>query len=158
MMRGIAELLSEHPFFAGLDSDVIDLIAGCARNVRFGVDDHAFRTGEQADEFYVLRQGRIALELVAPGRQPMVIETVDAGEVLGWSWLVPPYRWFCDGRAVEPTSAIALDGACLRGKCDADPKLGYQLLTRVAHVMYERLVVARVRLLDLYGTPSAVSR
>jgi CRP/FNR family cyclic AMP-dependent transcriptional regulator len=154
-MRTIDQLLEEHPFFAGLGPDLITLATGCAQIVHFDAGAKLFRTGDAADHFYVIRSGRVALELVAPGRDPLVVDTVDAGEVLGWSWLVPPYTWFCDGRAAAPTSVVALDGACLRSKCDADPALGYRLLQRVAHVMYERLNSSRVRLLDLYGVPSA---
>jgi CRP-like cAMP-binding protein len=155
-VRDIGRLLAEHPFFDGLDDDVLALLVGCATNVHFHAGDVMFRGGTRADWFYVVRTGRVALELVAPGRAPLVVETADAGEVVGWSWLAPPYQWFCDGIAVEETSVVALDGACLRGKCAVDPSLGFQLLSRVTQVMYERLQATRVRLLDLYGTPHAV--
>jgi CRP/FNR family transcriptional regulator, cyclic AMP receptor protein len=82
---------------------------------------------------------------------------MDEGEVLGWWWLVRPYRYFGDARAVTPVSATALDGICLRGKCEADPELGYQLLTRGTDVIYQSLPSARVRLLDLYGPESATA-
>jgi hypothetical protein len=78
---------------------------------------------------------------------------VGAGGVVGWSWLVPPHRWFFDGRAVDEVSALVLDGRCLRSKSDENPAMGYELLQQVAHVMYERLQSTRVRLLDLYGAP-----
>ena len=84
----------------------------------------------------------------------MVVATLGEGEVVGWSWLVPPYQWVFDARADSPVSAVALDGACLRGKCDEDPALGWALMQRVAHVMYERLQDARLRLLAVYGSPS----
>jgi hypothetical protein len=84
----------------------------------------------------------------------MVISTLGDGEVAGWSWLVPPYRWMFDARATSSVSAVAFDGACLRGKCEQDPVLGYALMQRVAQVMYERLQDARIRLLDMYGEPS----
>jgi CRP-like cAMP-binding protein len=155
-VRDIGQLLAEHPFFAGLDDGVLDLLVGCAEITHFHAGDVMFRSGTPADRFFVVRTGRVALEMVAPGREPLVVETADAGEVVGWSWLVPPYQWFCDGIAVEETSVVALDGACLRGKCATDPSLGFQLLSRVTHVMYERLQATRVRLLDLYGTPRAV--
>ena len=155
-MRDIGQLLAEHPFFAGFDADTIAMLVGCAHNVHYQPDEYLFRSNATADEFYVIRRGRVALEVTGPGREPLVIETVDAGEVVGWSWLVAPHRWFADGRAVEPTSAVALDGVCLRNKCDADPRLGYQVLQRVTHVMYQRMQATRLRLLDLYGTPSAV--
>jgi CRP/FNR family transcriptional regulator, cyclic AMP receptor protein len=155
-VRGIGQLLAEHPFLAGLDEDALALLAGCAENVHFRAGEVLFRSGTPADRFFIVRSGRIALELVAPGRLPLVVETVDAGQVVGWSWLVPPYEWFCDGQAVEETSVVALDGACLRARCETDPYLGFQLLSRVTNVMYDRLQATRVRLLDLYGTPRAV--
>jgi CRP/FNR family transcriptional regulator, cyclic AMP receptor protein len=150
-MATMEELLGGHPFFAGLSPSAIRLIAGCASNVHFGAGDYIFGTGEEASRFYVIRHGRVALEIHSPTRGPLVIDTMDEGEVLGWSWLVRPYRYFADARAVTPVSATALDGTCLRGKCEADPELGYQLLTRVTDVMYQRLQSTRVRLLDLYG-------
>lgn len=149
------ELLGGHPFFAGLSAGAVRLMAGCASNVHFSADDYIFSEGGAADRFYVIRHGRVALEIHSPARGPVIIDTMDGGEVLGWSWLIPPYRYFSDARAVTPVSAIALDGACLRGKCEADAELGYQLLKRVTAVMYQRLQSARVRLLDLYGPAAA---
>lgn len=150
-MQGMRELLASHPFFDGLDDAALELMAGCATNVHVRPGAYVFREGESADRFYVIRYGRVALELHAPGTTSLVLDTVEDGGVLGWSWLVPPYEWFLDARAVIPTSAISLDGVCLRGKCEADPALGYALMQRVAQVMYDRLQSARLRLLDLYG-------
>ena len=84
-----------------------------------------------------------------------MIETLDAGDVLGWSWLFEPYQVRFDARAVETVHAIAYDGACLRGKCEADPVLGYELIKRFARIMTERLQATRIRLLDVYGHPGA---
>lgn len=150
-MTAMEELLGEHPFFAGLGASALRLIAGCASNVHFAAGDRIFDEAGEASRFYVIRHGRVALEVHSPTRGPLVIDTMEDGEVLGWSWLVPPYRYFGDARAVTPVSATALDGTCLRGKCDADPELGYELLKRVTAVMYRRLESARVRMLDLYG-------
>ncbi len=152
-MRTLSEYLPEHPFFAGLDPAAMDLIVGCARNVGFRADDVLFSTGEPANTFYVIRSGRVALEVSSPHQGPLRIASMDDGDVVGWSWLVPPHRWMFDARATSPIRAVAIDGACLRGKCAEDPELGYALMARVAHVMYERLQDARMRLLDLYGTP-----
>ena len=150
-MTGMEELLGGHPFFAGLDASALRLIAGCASNVHFAAGDRIFNEAEASGRFYVIRHGRVALEVHSPTRGPLVIDTMEDGEVLGWSWLVAPYQYFGDARAVTPVSATALDGTCLRGKCDADPELGYELLKRVTAVMYRRLQCARVRMLDLYG-------
>ena len=150
-MRTIAELLADAPVFAGLDEDTLALLAGCGQNVRFAPGEMLFREGDPADTFHVLRHGAVALEVVAAGRPPLVIETLHDGEVAGWSWLVPPYRSAFDGRAIEPTAAVAMDGACLRGKCEADPALGFLLMQRFVPVIVERLQATRLRLLNVYG-------
>jgi len=150
-MEKVGDLLESHPFFAGLSPNAVELIAGCASNVHFGEGARIFGQGEPAEQFYVIRHGRVALEVYSPVKGPLIIDTMDQGEVLGWSWLVPPYRYFADARAVTAVRATALDGVCLRGKCEADPDLGYQLLKRVTTVMYHRLQSARIRMLDLYG-------
>ncbi|MGA8248129.1 MAG: cyclic nucleotide-binding domain-containing protein [Nocardioides sp.] len=151
-MATIAERLTDHPFFAGLPPDSIDLVAGCAKNARFRAGEYLYREGQPADTFFVVRHGRVALEMRTPTGST-VIDTAEEGEVLGWSWLVPPYRWTFDGRAVDDVRAVCFDGACLRGKCTDDPELGYAFLQRVVGVMSARLHSARVRLLDLYGRP-----
>jgi CRP-like cAMP-binding protein len=109
------------------------------------------REGEPADAFYVIRHGAVALETVVPQRGPVVLQTLHDGELLGWSWLVPPYRTAFDARSRGTTRAIAFDGACLRDKCEADPALGYALLKLLSGVFTERLQDTRLRLLDLYG-------
>jgi CRP-like cAMP-binding protein len=145
------ELIAHAPVFAGLGADDLTLIAGCAQNVGFDDGELLFREGEPADTFYVVRRGRVSLELHTPERGGLVIDTVEAGEVVGWSWLFEPYTWHFDARAAGPLRAIAFDGACLRGKCDDDKALGYELMKRFAQVMIDRLQHARVRLLDVYG-------
>ena len=153
-MRNIAQYLPDHPFFAGLDDQALDLMAGCATNAHFHTGQYLFREGQPADTFYVVRRGLIALESRGPTGS-VVIDTADEGDVVGWSWLVAPYRWTFDARAAEETSVISFDGACLRGKCEQDTALGYALLQRVVQVMGARLKSARVRLLDLYGGRSS---
>jgi CRP/FNR family transcriptional regulator, cyclic AMP receptor protein len=151
-VREIRDLLAAEPFFRGLDPGYLDFIAGCGTNVRFDAGSMIFREGEPANTFYVLRQGKVALEIHVPERAALVIETQGPGDVLGWSWLFPPYRWQFDARAVDGTSAVALDGACLRRKCDDDTRLGYLLMQRFAKVTQEQLQATRLQLLDVYGT------
>jgi len=150
-METLERILSGHPFFAGLAPAYLDLIVGCASNVRFANGQFLFHAGAEANEFYLVRAGRVALEVAPPGRAPLVLQTLGEGEILGWSWLIPPYHWVFDARAVEPTRAIALDGKCLRGKCEADHDLGYELLKRFAHIVEQGLQAARLQLLDVYG-------
>jgi CRP-like cAMP-binding protein len=148
----IKDYLPEHPFFKGLDPDLIEFLAGCARNVHFKEGEILFREGDKADTFYVIRKGRVAIQVHSPAGGGMIFDTADAGDVVGWTWLVPPYKWVFDASASEEVSAVAFDGECLRGKCEGDPAVGYALMNRVMLVMYDRLQAARMRLLDLYGT------
>jgi CRP/FNR family transcriptional regulator, cyclic AMP receptor protein len=149
--KAIRELLGSHPFFAGLRATDLDLIAGCGTNAHFAVGQMLFQEGSPADTFYVLRRGRVAVETHAPQQPTIVLATHRSGDVVGWSWLFPPHRWTFDARAVEDTSAIALDGACLRGKCEDDTDLGYRLMQRFARLASDHLQSTRVQLLDVYG-------
>jgi CRP-like cAMP-binding protein len=150
-MRSLEQLLEESTVFAGLDPARRSLIAGCGRNVVFAAGDHLFRQGEPADTFWLLRRGRVALLVHVPGRGDLTVETIEAGDVVGWSWLFPPYTWQYDARAVDDVHAIAFDGQCLRGKCDEDHALGYDLMRRFGSVMVDRLQHTRMRLIDVYG-------
>jgi len=151
-METLEAILAEHPFFAGLKREYLALVVGCAANVRFECDQFLFRDGQEADQFYIIRHGRIALEVFIPGSGPLAVDTYTDGEILGWSWLLPPYHWQYDARATQAVRAIALDGKCLRGKCEEDNGLGYELLKRFAHLMERRLHATRLQLLDVYGT------
>jgi CRP/FNR family cyclic AMP-dependent transcriptional regulator len=150
-MQTIEKLLEDVPLFQGLTPEELELIAGCGSNVRFNEGELLFRDGDEADNFLVLRHGTVALETFVPARGPVTIETLEAGEVVGWSWLFPPFRWHFDARALSLVRATSFDGVCLRGKCESDPKLGYDLLSRFAQVLIERLQWTRLRLLDVYG-------
>jgi CRP/FNR family transcriptional regulator, cyclic AMP receptor protein len=152
-IRAMAEYLSGHPFFAGVDAGFMSELAGCAINEHLRPGGYLFREGHAAEHFYVVTRGRIALELFSPATGAHVLDSAGKGEVLDWPWLIPPHRWFFDGRAVEPTSVVSLDAGCLREKCDADPRLGYALALRAAQLMSHRLQATRARLLDVYGTP-----
>jgi CRP-like cAMP-binding protein len=150
-MQQLAEVLATIPFFEGLGTDALETIAGCGKNVHFEAGQQLFREGDPADTFYVVRHGSVAVETFLPARGPMMIETIESGEVIGWSWLFEPYRWHFDARALTAVRVTAFDGACLRGKCETDPALGYALMSRFAQVLIERLQWTRLRLLDLYG-------
>jgi CRP-like cAMP-binding protein len=150
-IENLERVLREHPFFTGMDPAHLQTLVGCSSNVTFDEGIHLFREGEAADNFYLIRLGRVTLECFAPTRGPLAIETAEAGDVLGWSWLFPPYRWHFDARARTFVQALSLDGACLRRKCENDPALGYDLLKRFAGVAVQRLEATQLQLLDLYA-------
>jgi CRP-like cAMP-binding protein len=150
-MGTLESILAEHPTFKDLDDKNLRLIVGCASNVRFEEGAYIFREGDEANQFFLIRHGQVALEIFRQRRGPIVIETVGEGDVLGWSWLFPPYRWNFDARALQLTRAIAMDGRCIRTKCEEDPRLGYELVKRFARILMERLSATRMQLLDVYG-------
>ena len=150
-MQTIDALLPEVAAFAGMQAGQLELMAACAATRVFGDGEYLTREGDPADTFFVIRKGSVAIETHVPQRGALVIETLHDHELVGWSWLVPPYRTQFDVRANGPAHTIAFDGACLRGKCDADPLLGYELLRRFSAVLLERLQATRLRLIDVYG-------
>jgi CRP/FNR family transcriptional regulator, cyclic AMP receptor protein len=154
-MDTLEPLLREHGFFSGLDPAHIELLVGCSTNVRFAPGEFLLRDGDPAERFFMIRRGHVAIEVPAPAGGSITVQTVGEDEVVGFSWLFEPYRWEFDARALEPTTAIALDGVCLRGKCDEDPRLGYDRMKRFARVMVSRLQATRLQLLDVYGHAGA---
>lgn len=150
-MKDLEDILKEHPFLADAKPEFIRLIAGCARNHVFQAGDYLFREGGAADIFFLVRHGKVVLEMVAPGKAPITFETLGEGEFVGASWLLPPYRWNFDARALELTRAIGIDAACLRGKCEQDHDLGYEMMKRFLPVLVRRLQATRLQILDVYG-------
>jgi CRP/FNR family transcriptional regulator, cyclic AMP receptor protein len=153
--RGIGDMVKAHPILAGLPENLLDELTGCARNLAFERGSLLLVEGEPADSLFLVRRGRVSIEVHAPTGRNLVVETVGVGAAVGWSWIVPPYTWQFDARAMEPTGVIALDGGCLRTRADADATLGYTLMRRVAGVLLERLHATQLRLLDLYEAPRA---
>jgi len=151
MYKTIFDLIRDHRFFEGISDDDLKMIAGCGKNEIFESGKYIAKENEPADIFYVIRKGKVAIETFVPEKRPLVLQTLGAGEILGWSWLFPPYQWTFDVKAVDEVHAIALNGKCLREKCDADPRLGYDLMKRFARIMTERLRFTRMQILDVYG-------
>jgi CRP-like cAMP-binding protein len=151
MIHTLEPIIRQHPFFQGLTDRHMQLIVGCAKNVILDAEQLVFREGEAADQFYLIREGLVSVEVMIPQRGATTVQTVGEGDVLGWSWLFPPYRWHFGARTLKLTRAIAFDGKCLRTKCEKDHDLGYELLKRFSRVVTERLEATRLQLLDLYG-------
>lgn len=149
-MQTAQEMLAAHPFLAGLAVPGLTRLSFWSRRQTFHAGARLFEEGTRADRFWLINEGHVALDLHVPVRGRSIVETLGPGEVLGWSWLFPPYRWHFGATAVETTLAIALDGPGVRGLCEEDPALGYALLNRFVPVIVERLQATRLRLLDLY--------
>ena len=151
-MKEIKDLLSEQKFFSALSSDMLEFIAGCGHNEHFKPGEFLGKEGEPADTLFMIRKGKVSVQLTHPSRGTLTILTLSAGEIAGFSWIIPPYRLLFDLKAAEHTSVIALDGTCLRKKCDDDTRLGYLLMQQSASIMLKRLQETRMQLLDVYST------
>lgn len=151
MTESVEAVLREHAFLDGLDSAACSVIGGCARHVRFEPGAYLLREGEPAQELYLIQEGRVALEVAVPEKGAIAFQTLGEGEVVGLSWLVAPYRWAYDARALEPVRAVAVDADCLRRECDKDHDFGYALMRRFIPVLIQRLQATRFQILDVYG-------
>ena len=150
-MKTVAQFVHQHPLFAGMESEQVDFIAQCGGLHRFAEGELIARENEPANTFYLLLEGRVAIEVHRPNQPPVSLITLGANEVVGWSWLIPPYRWEFDIRAVTPLRTVQFDGRCLRDKCEADPAMGFDLLRRIMATMAARIQHTRFQLLDIYG-------
>jgi len=149
-METLEKILGEHPFFHDLQERYLQLIVGCTSNVRFDAGHVIFREGEEANTFYLIRQGKVALQISSERRGPITVLTLEEGEILGWSWLFPAHRYKFTARTREPTRAFAIDGHCLRDKAEQDHDLGYDLLMRWAPIMERALEATRLQLVNVY--------
>jgi CRP-like cAMP-binding protein len=150
MIQTLESVIREHPFFKDMKESHLQFITGCAKNARFEERQFIFREGDPADSFYFIREGLVSVELIVPQKGATTVLTVGEGEVLGWSWLAPPYRWHFDARALCPTRALVFDAKCLRTKCEEDHDLGYEILKRFTSIVAERLDATRLQLMDIY--------
>ncbi len=148
----VRDLLRSHCFTRDMAHEHVDRLVEHAEIAQVPAGTILFREGEPAQDLYLLVEGRVSIEMHVPGRGAQVVDTVEACETVGWSWLVSPYRWFFDARAATDSRVVRVDAAALRALAEDDPAFGYALMRRVAAVMLERMQAARLRLADVYGT------
>jgi len=139
-----------HPFLAGMNHTQLALLTDCAMASHFKPGQIILREGEMANRFYLIEKGEVVLESGGDFGKPVVVEKIGAGDLLGWSWMFPPYVWHFTARSVEPTEAIFFYGTILREYCERDPSLGYELFKRMAPIMLRRLQAARDKMLAVH--------
>ena len=144
----VQAIMAKQPFLKGMRSEHMKTLASCAMGTEFKLGQLIFREGEMANRFYLIERGKVALEAPGPEGEAALIQELGDGDVLGWSWLFPPYYWHFDARAVAPTLAVFLYGTRLREHCEQDPDLGYDLMKRFAQVLIQRLQATRTDLLE----------
>lgn len=155
--KSFASILARYPFCHGMSDEALDLLAGCAENVHYADGEHIFKAHSPADHTYLIRAGRVAIELHGGQGGAVPLETAEEGEIIGWALLFPPYQWQFDAIARGPVRALRFDGECLRNKCETDPAFGYDLLKRVLYQAIQRLERSHLQALDLYGSPGGGS-
>lgn len=149
----IASVLSESAFFGELKQDDIGFLAEQGRERELDEGALLFEHGQPADRFYLLRRGEVVVEVPAIQGPALVVQTLGPDEVLGWSWLIPPYRWSFQARAVESVAVLEFDGSAVRDRCERDPAFGYEVLKRFSSLMSERLDAARRKMMDEWNPP-----
>jgi CRP/FNR family transcriptional regulator, cyclic AMP receptor protein len=143
--------LRQHPLLRGLNHDQLVLLADCALTAEFGPGDVVFRQGDPARLFYLIESGKVILESGNDYGAPVIIETIGAGDLLGWSWMMPPYRWHFTARAIKPTRAIYFAGTILRYYCDRGQSLGFELHKVMSQIIMKRLQAARKKMLGVHA-------
>ena len=147
LMKELKAVIAAHPFVRALGPEHLEMLAEDAREVTFKPDEVIFREGEPANRFYLIRSGRIALEAHEPANGTALVQHLGAGDVLGWSWLLPPFVWHFRARATELTQAIVLNGAHILIAAERNHEFGHELMKRVAQVVIQRLQATRQQLL-----------
>jgi CRP/FNR family transcriptional regulator, cyclic AMP receptor protein len=146
----MATRVALHPFLAGMNHNQLAYLTDSAMPVQFEKGEVIFHEGELANRFYLIETGKVILESSGGSHDPVVIDIIGAGDLLGWSWMFPPYTWHFTARAVEPTTAIFFYGTILREYCERDHSLGYELLKRMSSVMTRRMQSARKKMLAVH--------
>lgn len=148
-MNNLERNIRNHPFLAGVRENHLNAICAHAVEADFKAGDIMMREREPAFSTYLIVSGEVALEVHSRAtHRDVLIDTVVAGEVLGWSWLFPPFCWHFQARAKQPTHAIMLDAAALMVRCEEDHQLGYILMKRITQVLIRRVDAMRHFILE----------
>lgn len=152
-MQPIEEYLSAQSFFSGLEDGFIKFLSKSAKELRIKEGYVLFQQGKPADKFYLLRSGQVSVQVPALVGPTLELQVLGEDQMLGWSWLIPPYRWNFQARALEDSDLLEFDGSAILARCEEDPKFGYELFKRFAALMSERLDAARQKVMDQWDPP-----
>ena len=147
MIEVTATALAAHPFLHGMSRDHLAKLAEVGSDIAFPAGHRLFEDGGTASRFWLIQSGRVTLDLHVPGQGRTRIDTIGMGELVGWSWMYPPFRWAFGAVAAGPVEAFEFDARAVRARCGADPAFGYELTSRLAQVLAKRLQSARFRVI-----------
>jgi CRP-like cAMP-binding protein len=157
-LSSLEEIIAAQPFFDGLDPKFLSLLGDCASLRRFGSHQHIFQEGGEADHFYLILSGKVVLETSVPPCGILPIETLGAGEALGWSWLFPPYEWCFTAMTAAPTDVISFSAPSLREQTQQNLQFANEFLKRLAKTVIQRLQFTRQGLVQLYAAVNGPSK
>ncbi|MDD5462241.1 MAG: cyclic nucleotide-binding domain-containing protein [Methylococcales bacterium] len=146
--QSTTDYLSTHEFFVEISDDILQFLCECSSTHEIKKEQILFRQGEHADKFYVVRNGRIAMQIPAILGPALDIQTLGKDQVLGWSWLISPYKWNFQTKAEEDSELLQFDGKAILARCEQEPKFGYELLKKFAGLMSAGLNAARQKMMD----------
>ncbi|MEE9214054.1 MAG: cyclic nucleotide-binding domain-containing protein [Thermodesulfobacteriota bacterium] len=150
-MREKRDIISNHACFENLNEDQLDFIVSNTKETKFAEKELIFKENDNADSLYIVKKGIVSLESkISVDREPITIQTLGEGDIVGWSWLFPPYKWHFDARADTETEALRIDGKSIRSKCEIDHDLGYELLKRFAGLIQQRLKAIKIQNPEMY--------
>ena len=152
LVEPLATRVALHPFLAGMNRIHLTLLTDCAVSRHFNTGQTILRASDFANGFYLIETGKVLLESETGFGKSIVIQTIGAGDLLGWSWMFPPYVWQFTSRAIEPTTALFFYATIVREYCEKDHSLGYELLKRISAVMVTRLQAAHDQMLSIYSS------
>jgi CRP-like cAMP-binding protein len=152
-MPSIAEYIASHDFFAALNDDYLKLLAEFATERQIASGKVLFQQGKPADKFFLVRKGKVSVQVPALVGPALELQVLGKDQVLGWSWLIPPYRWNFVARALEDTEFLEFDGRAILARCETDPRFGYELFKLFTALMSERLNAARQTMMDQWNPP-----
>lgn len=144
-------VLMEHPFFSGLKPEYINLISKGTTSDTFKPGEYIFKEGDSASKFYVIYKGKVSVEIQLPDSHPFSIQTLESGDILGWSWFIEPNQWRFSAKTLEKTELVVIDGRTLKEACEKNHDLGYEIFKRLAGVFVQRLDATRRQLLEVYS-------
>jgi CRP-like cAMP-binding protein len=142
----------------GIPKEHLDRLLAFGRPVTFEPGTRLFEEGRPARAFWIVEGGFVCLDVHVPGHHAATVETLGTGELIGWSWLFPPYQWHLGARAVGAVRALEFDAGAVRAECERDPAFGRAITLACAQVIAGRLQRSRLRLLDLYGPHSSAEQ
>jgi CRP-like cAMP-binding protein len=152
-MQSIEDYLSAHSFFSGLDESFMKFLSSSVKELRIKEGHVLFQQGKPAEKFYLVREGQISVQVPALMGPTLELQVLGKDQILGWSWLIPPYRWNFHARALEDSYLLEFDGSAILARCEEDPKFGYELFKRFAALMSARLDAARQKMMDQWDPP-----